>query len=353
MNNNDGKIIIDVVGIHKVMEGPKMFKRNGYYYISAPAGGIKHGYQVTMRSKNIYGPYEEKISIHEGNNSINGPRQGGFVDLDCGETWFAHFQDLDAYGRVVNLQPVKWVDDWMIIGEDVDGDGIGEPMEICIKPNIKTKNNLETEYKVEVPQTSDEFDSEKLGLQWQWHANPKPKWYSLTDREGWMRLFAKKLPQGASTLFWAPNLLLQKFPAPEFEVETKLVFSPKQNFDITGLMISGIEYFYLSLKKIINGFNLSLVKGYGDLENRDEIVIESIDLDLDGNEEIFLNVRVEKGAVCNFSFSKDGHSYQDIGERFKATPGRWIGAKVGIFCLNVGNEDSEGFVDFDWVRVSK
>lgn len=344
---DDGKIIIDVVGKHQVMEGPKMFKRNGYYYISAPAGGIVHGYQVTMRSKNIYGPYEEKIAIHEGSNSINGPRQGGFVDLDCGETWFAHFQDLDAYGRVVNLQPVKWVDDWMIIGEDVDGDGIGEPMEICKKPDVGAI------YKVEVPQTSDEFESKKLGLQWQWHANPKAEWYSLTERAGFIRLYASKLPQGETTLFHASNLLLQKFPAPEFQVETKLIFSPEKKSDIAGLMISGMEYFYLSIKKDKEGFKLSTVKGYGDLENRIEVEIEDVNVFLEENEEIYLKAEFKNGAVCNFSYSKDGRSYKAIGEQFKATPGRWIGAKVGIFCLNLEDENSEGFADFDWVRISK
>jgi beta-xylosidase len=341
-----GKIIIDVVDRHHVMEGPKMFKRNGYYYVSAPAGGIEHGYQVTMRSKNIYGPYEERIAIHEGDNSINGPRQGGFVDLDCGETWFAHFQDLEAYGRVVNLQPVKWVDDWMIIGEDVDGDGIGEPLEICKKPNVGST------YPIEVPQTSDEFEAEKLGLQWQWHANPKKEWYSLTDKKGFMRLYASNLPEGGKTLFDASNLLLQKLPAPEFEFTTKLVFSPDKDSDIAGLMISGMEYCYLSLTKIAEGFKVSCIKGTGDLENREEVELGNVKLTVEKDAEVYLKVSVNKGAVCSFSCSKDGVNFESIGEQFQAVAGRWIGAKVGIFCINKA-EHSKGYADFDWVRVGK
>lgn len=344
---DDGKIIIDVVGKHHVMEGPKMFKRNGYYYISAPAGGIAHGYQVTMRSKNIYGPYEEKLAIHEGDNSVNGPRQGGFVDLDCGETWFAHFQDLDAYGRVVNLHPVKWVDDWMIIGEDIDGDGIGEPMEICKKPNVGEV------YPIDVPQTSDEFDSEKLGLQWQWHANPKKEWYSLKEKSGWLRLYACKLPEGDKTLFSGGNLLLQKFPAPQFEVTTKLVFSPEKISDIAGLIISGTEYYYLSLSNDDEGIQLSFIKGFGDLEKREEVKIEAINIALHKAGEIYLKATVRNGAICSFSYSLDSESYEVIGEEFKASPGRWIGSKVGVFCINSANENSLGYADFDWVRVSK
>lgn len=344
---DDGKIIIDVVGKHHVMEGPKMFKRNGYYYVSAPAGGIEHGYQVTMRSKNIYGPYEEKLAIHEGNNSINGPRQGGFVDLDCGETWFAHFQDLDAYGRVVNLEPVKWVDDWMLIGEDVDGDGIGEPVEVCKKPNVGKA------YPIEIPQTSDEFEEEKLGLQWQWHANWQKEWYSLTERKGYMRLYASKLPEGGKTIFDAGNLLLQKFPAPEFKVSAKLEFNPEKASDLAGLIISGMDYCYLALSKENNNLKLSLVKGIGSLEDRKETSIESVNIEIKKGEAIYLKAAVKKGALCNFSYSMDGENYKVIGTEFKATPGRWIGAKAGIFCLNLQNEESKGFADFDYVRVEK
>jgi len=342
-----GKIIIDVVGKHIVMEGPKMFKRNGYYYISAPAGGIEHGYQVTMRSRNIYGPYEEKIAIHEGNSSINGPRQGGFVTLDSGETWFAHFQALEAYGRVVNLHPVKWVDDWMIIGEDEDEDGIGEPIEVCKKPNIGAV------YPIKVPQTSDEFDSEKLGLQWQWHANWNKEWYSLTERKGWIRLYSSTIPTGEIILFNAANLLLQKFPAPEFEVTTKVAFSPQSDSDITGFMISGMEYFYLVLRKAEGGLTLNAIKGYGDLEAREEIELDSISLSTKDQQEIYLRVTVKNGALCYFNYSEDGMNFKKLGEEFKAIAGRWIGAKFGIFCVNTENEKSTGYADFDWVRVGE
>lgn len=41
----------------------KFYKRNGYYYLFAPAGGVATGWQLVLRSKNIYGPYEEKVVI--------------------------------------------------------------------------------------------------------------------------------------------------------------------------------------------------------------------------------------------------------------------------------------------------
>ena len=76
------------------IEGPKLYKRNGYYYIFAPAGGVKPGWQTVLRSKNIYGPWEEKIVLHQGNSPVNGPHQGAWVDTPDGQDWFLHFQDV-------------------------------------------------------------------------------------------------------------------------------------------------------------------------------------------------------------------------------------------------------------------
>lgn len=66
--------------------------------------------------------------LAQGNSPVNGPHQGGWVDTPTGEDWFMHFQDVGAYGRLVHLQPMKWVDDWPVIGIDKDGDGCGEPV---------------------------------------------------------------------------------------------------------------------------------------------------------------------------------------------------------------------------------
>ncbi len=119
-DGNDGK--------NHTVEGPKFYKRNGYYYIFAPAGGVATGWQLVLRSKNIYGPYESKIVMAQGKTNINGPHQGGWVDTNTGESWFVHFQDKGAYGRVIHLNPMTWVNDWPVIGVDKDDDGCGEPV---------------------------------------------------------------------------------------------------------------------------------------------------------------------------------------------------------------------------------
>lgn len=110
------RIIFDGHEQHPTCEGTKLYKRNGYYYLMHPAGGVATGWQVVQRSKNIYGPYELKITLAQGKTAINGPHQGAWVETPEGENWFFHFQDVGVAGRIVHLQPVKWVNDWPEMG---------------------------------------------------------------------------------------------------------------------------------------------------------------------------------------------------------------------------------------------
>jgi beta-xylosidase len=133
---DDGVMVFDGHDKNPTLEGPKFYKRNGYYYIFAPAGGVETGWQLALRSKNVYGPYEERVVMAQGKTAINGPHQGAWVETETNESWFIHFQDKGAYGRVVHLQPLKWVNDWPVIGVDTDGDGTGEPVTTYKKPNV-------------------------------------------------------------------------------------------------------------------------------------------------------------------------------------------------------------------------
>jgi beta-xylosidase len=163
--------------------------------------------------------------------------------LKSGESWFIHFQDRRAYGRIVHLQPVKWINDWPVIGVDPDGDGKGEPVSRYRKPDVGR------EYPIQVPQTSDEFIQHKLGLQWQWHANPMDDWLSLSTRRGWLRLKAVSRPPGAANLWVVPNLLLQKLPARDFTVTTLIDASHLQPGERSGLLMMGRNYSYLASKR--------------------------------------------------------------------------------------------------------
>ena len=184
----DPVIVFDGHVKHPTIEGPKLYKRNGYYYIFAPAGGVETGWQLVLRAKNIYGPYEEKITLQQGKTPVNGPHQGGWVDTPAGESWFLHFQDQAAYGRVVHLQPMKWVNDWPQMGIDQDGDGIGEPVLSHRKPNVGQTFPMVT------PPDTDEFNGNRIGLQWQWQANPGQNWAFPTSSYGILRLPCIPLP---------------------------------------------------------------------------------------------------------------------------------------------------------------
>ncbi|HNJ30087.1 MAG TPA: glycoside hydrolase 43 family protein, partial [Ferruginibacter sp.] len=341
-----GVLVYDGHEQDPTIEGPKLYKRNGYYYIFAPAGGVSTGWQLVLRSRNIYGPYERKVVMDQGNTNVNGPHQGAWVSTQTGEDWFLHFQDKEVYGRVVHLQPLKWLNDWPVIGEDKDGDGKGEPVLRYKKPTVgKT-------YPMATPAGSDEFNDPRIGLPWQWMANPKATWAFSDAANGVLRLFSDKLPDSAKNLWFAPNVLLQKFPAEAFMVTTKMTFKPNAKLDNekAGLTIMGLSYANLALKKMNGAVYLvfstctNADKGHAE----EEAVIMKVD-----TETIYLRVRITAGGRCMFSYSKDGNDFTETGSAFKAEPGRWIGAKVGIFCTRESQTNDSGYADFDWFRIEE
>ena len=341
---DEGILVYDGHETDPTIEGPKFYKRNGYYYIFAPAGGVPTGWQLVLRSKNVYGPYERKVVMDQGSSTTNGPHQGAWVTTQTGEDWFLHFQDKDAYGRVVHLQPMRWINDWPVIGLDKDGDGKGEPVLRYKKPNAGKA------YSIHTPAESDEFDGNNLGLQWQWMANPKATWYFLNPSKGYLRLFSDKLPDSSKNLWGAPNVLLQKFAAEEFMVTTKMNFVPNTRLENekAGLAIMGLSYASLSLKSQKDGIYLvcSVCKNATQGNAEIETVISKI-----SNAEIYLRVIVTKGAKCNFYYSSDGKTFRKAGDEFIAEVGRWIGAKVGLFCIREVQINDSGWADFDWFRM--
>lgn len=339
-----GKLVYDGHGNEDAtIEGPKFYKRNSYYYIFAPAGGVSTGWQLVLRSKNIYGPYERKVVMDQGTTTINGPHQGAWVTTQTGEDWFLHFQDKEAYGRVVHLQPMKWLNDWPVIGVDKDGDGKGEPVMKFKKPNVgKT-------FAITTPAESDEFNSTELGLQWQWMGNPKTTWLFTNASKGSLRLFSDRIDSVAN-LWYAPNVLLQKFMADEFMVTTKLTFSPniKLENEKTGLTTMGFSYANLALKSKKDGVYVvhTLCKDADKGKPENETVLIKAT-----STTVYFRVKVAVGGKCQFSYSFDGNNFTNAGDVFIAEVGRWIGAKFGIFCTRQSQINDSGFTDFDWVRV--
>lgn len=343
-DGNDGK--------NHTVEGPKLYKRNGYYYIFAPAGGVATGWQLVLRSRNIYGPYESKMVMAQGKTTVNGPHQGGWVDTNTGESWFVHFQDQGAYGRVIHLNPMKWINDWPVIGADKDMDGCGEPVTTYKKPNVGRT------YPVATPPESDEFNTRHLGLQW--HANKKDT-YGFTTDLGYIRLYAGSLSKEFVNFWEVPNLLMQKFPAEKFTATAKLTFTAKQDGEQAGIIVMGWDYSYLSVRKAGDKFILQqAVCKDAEQQNPEQVKelasfpVEYLKMPGVADNEwktVYLRVKVIKGAVCTFAYSLNGKKYTTVGDAFTARQGKWIGAKVGLFCVTP-NDGNRGWADVDWFRMT-
>jgi beta-xylosidase len=339
--NETCKLVFDGNKNHPTIEGPKLYKRNGYYYLLAPAGGVKPGWQLALRAKNIYGPYEEKIVLNQGDSPINGPHQGGIVELESGESWFIHFQDKDAYGRILHLQPVTWVNDWPLMGIDHNNDGIGEPVLKHKKPSVTKISNVQP-----IP-VSDDFNTPELGLQWQWHANFKPAW-AFPSTYGFLRLNCMMIEKDPLNMWNIPNLLLQKLPAETFTATTRFELATKQQGDRAGLIMMGEDYAYMALE-YLGGKNYVTFSSCIDARTVGlEVQSEKKEV---ATSVIFLKVEVTTGGRCQFSYSEDGIEFNNIGTVFTARAGRWIGAKVGIFALKTTPTNDSGYADFDWFMM--
>lgn len=316
---DDGQFIYDGHATQPTIEGPKLYKRNGYYYIFAPAGGVKPGWQTVLRSKNIYGPWEEKIVLHQGNSPVNGPHQGAWVDTPDGQDWFLHFQDVGNAGRIVHLQPMHWENDWPVIGVNAV-DGCGEPVLRYKKPEVGAT------YPIDTPEDSDFFEGDRLGLQWQWNANYKREWYELKD--GQLLLHAQAADP-KTQLCDISNLLLQKWPAPEFSITTCLHLEQMKDGDVAGLVSLGGCYTALAVQKIHG--KMSLQQRTGNWTKDDEV---RTGLGEWNSDVIYIQMKVEKETYRTFYVGTTEENLQPVGQMVEATPGRWVGVKDGLFAIN-------------------
>lgn len=355
------RIIFDGHEAHETCEGPKFYKRNKYYYIFLPAGGVATGWQVVMRAKNPYGPYEWKTVLAQGDGPINGPHQGAWVDTTTGEDWFLHFQDVGAYGRLVHLQPMRWKDNWPVIGLDPDGDGCGEPVLTYRKPNVGGY------YPICTPQESDEFDGFTLAPQWQWHANINEKWAYYAGDKGVARLYSYPVVSDYKNLWDVPNLLMQKTPSDNFTATIKLTFQPSEKYpgERTGLLVMGRAYAGLILEQTAKGIILSQItcpqadrgeaeerNGSVTLENGTVYLRASFSSDPDLTKRYA--EKSDRIVLCQFSYSLNGEEFQRLGTPFRVREGQWIGAKVGTFCTRPAIRTNDGgWVDVDWFRITK
>jgi beta-xylosidase len=330
---DDGKVIVQNPEKLPTLEGPKLYKRNGYYYIFAPYGGVGKGAQAVLRSKNIYGPYEFRTVLAQGSTSINGPHQGGYIETPDGKGWFLHFQSRGAYGRINHLQPVRWSDDWPVIGDSTGASTTGSPVSEWVKPVASARPNPQ------YPLTSDDFTSSRLSLQWEWNHNPDDAHWSLTEHPGFLRL--KAMP--ASDLLHARNTITEVPQDSAFEFNVKLDVSGMADGQHAGLAMFSNKPSWIGV--IQSGGVRRLTFGSSQTETPGPA--------LTGNQ-LQLRIQVQdEMATCAYSLD-DGSSFHNLGQPEPIYFSWWKGARPAIFTFNTqSTSEDAGHIDIDWAHYDR
>ena len=313
------------------LEGTHVYRKDGYYYLYCTYGG-RDGIQVALRSRNIYGPYEEKIVLRDTVPGVTfGIHQGALIQTQTGEWWTVLFVDSGPLGRFPSLQPVSWVDGWPVAG--VNGKGV-----ITYK-----KPDVGKVYPVKQLPKSDDFDGTNLGMQWGWNHNPDPEKWSLTQRSGYLRLITGKV---VKTLTEAPNMLTQR-PFAHYDHDiptigtTKVEVVSMKDGDVGGLAVFQDPYAYIAIKQEKGSRNIIMVNN-GELiasvpSESDTVYLRAI-----------LSNRTEEAI---FEYSYDNKVFYRIGNelqmRFNLTV--FTGNKFGLFNYATGKPG--GYVDFDWFTM--
>ena len=375
---SDPVIVFDGNGTNdRTSEGPKFYKRDGWYWIMNPAGGVPIGHQLAMRSRSPFGPYESKTVLAQGDTNVNGPHQGGWVHLKSGEDWFLHFQDKEAYGRVVWLEPVKWVDGWPTMGEKVGKvKAYGKLEKYCGQPVLtykKPKVNVPVNVPVN-PVESDEFNTTVLGKQWQWNAN-YDQTYGMPTPYGYYRVFCHRQSADYKNMWEAGNLLLQKTPADNFTATAKVEVTAKDEDQYGGITVFGMDYSALVLRRVGDEFQLQQItckkadKGGAEdvkvLKTFKPSSADKVDYQPALHRQMYLRLSVKyiggknsdgtnkHEAHVQFAYSEDGKNFHDCGDVFTMRQGKWVGAKVGILAAEKAGKKVRGWVDVDWFRITK
>ncbi|MEO3925061.1 glycoside hydrolase 43 family protein [Micromonosporaceae bacterium B7E4] len=321
-----GRDVVDGAALpgYRTLEGPKFYRRDGWYWIFAPAGGVTDGWQSAFRSRHVLGPYQDRIVLARGDTATNGPHQGAWVTTPQGEDWFLHFQDKGAFGRVVHLQPMRWTaDGWPAIGTP-SGDGPGQPVLRHPKPAIAAVSP------VTAPAAGDDFTGPRLGPQRAWAANPRPDWWTLRPAGG-LRLACVPTEAG-DDLRGLPNLLGQRLPADRFRASTRLRLTGTGPGARAGLAVLGRSYAWTGLLRTAHGAVLvRRTAGAGERE-RDDAAGLDVPLLADGDPApVVLRVDVFPDGRCQFLAAVGPEPPRPVGPPFPATAGHWVGATLGLF----------------------
>ena len=340
------KMIFNGEVMAPTIEGPKIYKRDGEYLILAPAGGVATGWQTALRAKSVWGPYEYRVVMHRGSTSVNGPHQGGWVTGPDGKDWFVHFQDVYELGRIIHLQPMCFNGGWPFIGSDLDGDGIGEPVDEWRLP-------AEGQPAYQIAQ-SDNFPDGRPGHQWQWQANPKARYFAGSRALNALRLACLTNEKRENLLWYAPNALTQIPQHSSLTAAVKVCLSDTgATGDMTSLGVIGHAYGYFGLQRTESGFRLALYHGEVAEKTFEGAAAETLEAAVDWpRDTVYLRLEIFPDKTYGFAWSADGKEYVPIGGRYPLRRGTWTGAKLCIWACSRENRESRGYGEFTHFCVS-
>ncbi len=334
------------------LEGSHLYKIGDYYYIYATYGGWPSG-QAVFRSKNIFGPYEEKMLVEKTiNGKVNTVHQGALffvpasptqemADEGDGQWWTIMQEDLGCLGRMPNLQPVRWENDWPVVGNN------GVPYSTFSKPAIGTS------YPRRPLPANDNFRSYPLGMQWQWNHNPDNGAWSLFERPGWLRM---KTTGTADRLTQARNMLTQRIFAFHDKSSTpstgtvRLDVSHLQEGDRAGICILQDPYAAIAVE--VKDGKKQLVWWQDQLTTNSNFTPASKVKAVDIDSIVYLRAAVTYGtSKTDFYYSLDNQTYTKLGQQTSLgfNLSVFVGARFGLFCYHSGSlADPQGYADFDW-----
>jgi beta-xylosidase len=321
-----------------VIEGPKLYKREGWYYIFAPIGGVGSGGQAVLRSRNIFGPYQWRVVLVPGQTQVAGPHQGAYVETPSGQGWFVHFNSTGAFGRITYLEPVRWQDAWPVIGDPIGDQTQGQPVVQHASPAAVAPVD---EYHL---QDTDEFNSPTLGLQWEWDHNPDDELWSLSTHPGYLRLRAAP----AQYLVNARNTLTQVLQGPSERVTTRLEAGHLADQQRAGLVLFGARPTWIGVTRDAGATYLTYASA--GVETRGPHLSSDV---------VYLRAQVSADQSVQFAYAVgDDAQFRSFGPATALSKfSWWKGSRPGLFTFikvqpgSTARAAIDSYVDFDWFHV--
>lgn len=331
-----------------ILEGSRMLKYKGHYYLLmiSQVWGVPGRYrrEVCYRAADIRGPYEKRVILQSPFGGFPHVGQGTIVDSEYGDWYGIIFQDRGGVGRVPTLMPCRWIDGWPMLGDE----------EGLVPTRVRALVNGQPETHIVC---SDDFSAEKLGLHWQWNHNPVDAAWSLTERQGWLRL---KTSRVVPNLYLAPNTLTQRMEGPACSGSVKLDLSRMKDGDCAGFSAFNSDAGVLMVKKDGRKWVLTLDEQSVKLSERekavqqvDDKVIATVPLTASV---IWLRIDADFNVgrdVAQFYYSTDGEQWSQLGGDYKLRfdwQRFFMGSKFAIF--NYATKRVGGYIDVDSFNYS-